>query len=77
MSIINKSSFPHGEITLLSLLNILPLLDMHDVAYRLISRQKNQLMKYFKHSCKVPFHCSQISKGHSLEILRVRVLRPT
>ena len=28
-------SFPHGEITLLFLLNIFPLLDMHDVAYQL------------------------------------------
>ena len=35
ISIINNSRFPRGETTLLFLLNILPLLDMHDVAYRL------------------------------------------
>jgi len=35
MTIINKSRFPRGEITLLFLLNILPLLNMHVVAYRL------------------------------------------
>ena len=78
MSVINKSSFHQGEKTLLFLLNILPLLDMHDVAYRLIFRQKKSVNEIsLKHSRKVPFHCSQISKGHSLEILGVWVLRPT